>query len=124
LVWEYKEKSDSIEGVKLFKVEKILPFSNIRLSIPQSEFPGIIIAPSFSQVSSIKFLQEQGLLSYIADSQLGDCGQPVVDTEANAVVGLHIGVNTNMKVARVAYAVAFTPKMLSAIQQKVKELGF
>jgi hypothetical protein len=122
-VFEYTE-SGFIEGVKLFKVDKALPHNNIRLSIPQSEFPGVIIAPSFSQVSSIKYLIDKGLLSYIADSQLGDCGQPVIDAEANSIVGLHIGVSTTMKVARVAYAVAFTPKLLSAVQQKVKELGF
>jgi hypothetical protein len=116
--------TNNLEGVKLLMVAEDLPCNNLKLNIPVSEFPGVIISPSFSQVSSVKFLPDTGLLVYVADSQAGDCGQPVVDAESGNVVGFHIGVNKNNKQARVAYALALTPKLLNLINKKVQELGF
>jgi hypothetical protein len=113
-----------LEGVKLLLTSSDVPFNGTKLNIPESEFPGIIIAPSFSQISSVKYLPEVGLLSYIADSVEGDCGQPVLDTETGNIVGFHIGVNKLNKQARVAYALALSPRLLGLIGDKVKDLGF
>jgi hypothetical protein len=116
-----------LEGVKLLAIaqdQANLPFNGVKLNIPVSEFPGLIISPAFSQVSSVKYSPDNGLLIYTADSTEGDCGQAVVDTETNQVVGFHIGVNRLNKQARVAYALALTPKLLNLINKKVEELGF
>lgn len=113
-----------LDGLKILRVDQDLPFSNIKLNIPQSEFPGLIISPAFSQCSSVYYDPEKGLLCYTADSNMGDCGQPVINSETNEIVGFHIGVNKTNRQARVAYALALSPKLLSQLNTLCEEQGF
>jgi len=114
---------DALEGLTLYTVTVKFSFSKIALAPTPAEFPGIILNSSYSQVSAC-VLQPKGIMSYIADSTFGDCGQPIVNTDKNEIVGFHIGVDKTNRVARVAYGVALSPSLLRDLDTEIKKLGF
>lgn len=108
----------------MYEADGVLPHSKMPLASPKSEFPAVIIGPNFCQVSSCVFDPQLNLLTYLADSQMGDCGQPIIDSETNEVVGLHIGRNKSLKNSRIGYGLAFDPKSLRELDTTLGDLGF
>jgi hypothetical protein len=115
---------NGVEGVSVYMIDGNVAVSKIALNVPSAEFSGLIIAPGFSQVSSVEYKPDTALLAYTAESTFGDCGQPVVDAVRNCIVGFHIGVNKTARVSKLALALALTPSLLRQLTDKVQGLGF
>jgi hypothetical protein len=112
------------DNIHIYRCDTKLTVRDFPLALPKSEFPALITAPAFTQVSSAVYNPTEGLLTYTIDSVAGDCGQPVIDAETGCIVGIHIGVNKLQKVARVAYATAFTETVLREIKDFTASSGF
>jgi len=112
------------DGVVVGLIKQSISSVPLPLGVPASEFPAIVQGPSFSQTTSSVYDNDIGLITYVLDSNPGDCGQPVVNAETGKIVGMHIGVSSQNKQAKVAYALGFSANLLRKITDLVKGLDF
>jgi hypothetical protein len=112
------------DGLALYSSASDLPHAKIQLGIATSGY-GLIASNTFIQVSGFELLSvDKGhVLSYVGESQPGDCGQVVVDAETGYIIGIHDGIDKNNQIAKKAFGIAFTASNLAWIDETLSKRG-
>lgn len=110
-----------IDTIIVYEIEKEVPYVTIARATPSKLFKGKIQSRSFDQVSSFCTFDTNNdkRIQYEVESQFGDCGAFIIDSDALTMVGLHCGVKKNTKgkasSVRIGIGIPFTPFILKGL---------
>jgi len=110
-----------IDAICVYEIEKEVPYVTIARATPAKLFKGKIQSRSDDQVSSFCTfdLKNDKRIQYEVESQFGDCGAFIIDSDALTMVGLHCGVKKNTKgkasSVRIGIGIPFTPFILKGL---------